>query len=215
MEAHKQCSHPDHEGNRSLPLSAFYNDKTSPSGKTSNCKECIKRSRARYRKANRDVVLERQRLRYAADPDYYAERNHAYYKANKHTVLRKVKEYAVERWEQYQEYYAQYYQKHRKTLLERSKRYGREQRGKVLAVQAKRRCALIQRTPSWFATDKDRVDALYELARKLSLQEGTPYHVDHVIPLQGKLVSGLHCADNLQIIPAEENFKKSNKFSPT
>ena len=38
------------------------------------------------------------------------------------------------------------------------------------------------------------------------------WHVDHIIPLQGKNVSGLHVFSNLRVIPGEENVKKSNKY---
>lgn len=50
------------------------------------------------------------------------------------------------------------------------------------------------------------------MSRSISKKTGTQHHVDHIIPLQGKLVSGLHVPWNLRIIPAHENLSKSNKI---
>ena len=70
--------------------------------------------------------------------------------------------------------------------------------------------AEIERTPVW--ANFDVIDALYAESRKISRETGIPHHVDHVIPLRGKLVSGLHVEGNLQIITASENCSKHNRF---
>jgi len=44
---------------------------------------------------------------------------------------------------------------------------------------------------------------------------GIQYHVDHIIPLQGENVCGLHIAANLRVIPARDNLAKSNKLKNT
>jgi len=61
-----------------------------------------------------------------------------------------------------------------------------------------------ERTPAW--ADRAKIDAIYAEARSKGLT------VDHIIPLRGKLVSGLHVHNNLQLSPASVNFSKGNKF---
>lgn len=77
---------------------------------------------------------------------------------------------------------------------------------KANANSAKRRAAKLNRTPAWSETVE--IEKFYANCHK-----GT--HVDHIIPLQGKLVSGLHCLANLQYLTAEENKIKKNNFDPT
>lgn len=74
----------------------------------------------------------------------------------------------------------------------------------------KRRAAKIQRTPAW--ADLDAMRDMYDRAHALTEETGAEYHVDHIYPLQGKLVSGLHVHNNLQILTASENSKKRNHF---
>ena len=79
------------------------------------------------------------------------------------------------------------------------------------ALESKRRAMQLQRTPSW-DPDAHLIIAKYQLATMLSQASGVPHHVDHIIPLQGHKVSGLHVFSNLRVIPGTDNVKKSNKF---
>lgn len=74
----------------------------------------------------------------------------------------------------------------------------------------KRRAAKLQRTPPW--VDMEAIRALYDEASRLTRTTGVPHHVDHEIPLQGTLVSGLHVHTNMRVIPASENVRKYNFF---
>jgi hypothetical protein len=74
----------------------------------------------------------------------------------------------------------------------------------------KRRVAKIRRTPPW--ADHEKIREIYDAALKLQAETGIAHHVDHVIPLQGKLVSGLHVENNLQVLPWHENITKRNRF---
>jgi hypothetical protein len=85
-------------------------------------------------------------------------------------------------------------------------------RGIVRFHAAKRRAAKLRRTPGW--ADMDAIKAIYQRARALTVRTGVEHHVDHDLPLQGRLVSGLHVHQNLQIITGRENSRKRNRFDP-
>lgn len=75
--------------------------------------------------------------------------------------------------------------------------------GKNAALRMKRHAAKLQRTPPW--ADFIAIAKVYIRAAQQGLT------VDHVIPLQGKLVSGLHVENNLQLLTKSENSKKGNR----
>lgn len=78
--------------------------------------------------------------------------------------------------------------------------------GVVLASNTERKRYVKERTPMW--ADRDAVAFFYE-CRSLGC------HVDHVLPLRGDTVSGLHVETNLQWLPAAVNIRKRNALWPS
>lgn len=93
-------------------------------------------------------------------------------------------------------------------------RYRSSERGRTMhaARESRRRADLLQRTPLW--SDATAIEKIYAEAVRLSIETGIPHDVDHVIPLKGKLVSGLHVANNLRPVHASINRRKHNQFDP-
>lgn len=85
---------------------------------------------------------------------------------------------------------------------------------KVIANVNKRRADKATRTPKWLTSEQwAAMDEHYVLAQRLSQETGTDHHVDHIVPLRGKKVSGLHVPWNLQVMTASANLQKSARFS--
>jgi hypothetical protein len=77
----------------------------------------------------------------------------------------------------------------------------------------KRKIDQQSRTPKWLSKDDFwMIQQAYEMAELRTKMFGFSWHVDHIIPLRGKKVSGLHTPTNLQVIPASVNASKNNKF---
>ena len=78
------------------------------------------------------------------------------------------------------------------------------------ASQARRRASKIFATPIW--ADEKAINWIYLEAVRLTRETGIKHVVDHIIPLQGKSVCGLHVENNLRVIPEIENLKKGNRY---
>lgn len=123
--------------------------------------------------------------------------------------------------EYHKEGYDQDYQKarmveYRLKNKEKTREYGRKYRSqnldKIAAKTAKRKATKLQATPEWLTEEHlDDIKSMYTLAKKFEGIFGLSYHVDHIVPLQGENVCGLHVPWNLQLLEAKLNLSKSNK----
>jgi len=96
--------------------------------------------------------------------------------------------------------------------LAQVKRYQKKYPERIRALQRKRDASKIGATPKW--ANLFFLEEAYDLARRRTKCTGFKWHVDHIVPLQSKLVCGLHSHTNIQVIPAIHNQKKNNKFWP-
>lgn len=105
------------------------------------------------------------------------------------------------------------YERTKEKHLAQKRVYRQANRAKVNALAKAYKVRKKNRIPKW--VDKDHmwlIKEAYELAQLRTELFRFSWHVDHIIPIQGELVSGLHVIENLQVIPGIENIKKKNKF---
>ncbi|MFZ4708219.1 MAG: hypothetical protein ACOYMH_00065 [Zwartia sp.] len=109
--------------------------------------------------------------------------------------------------------YQKQYEKTLKGIEARKKqltKYKKVNAAKVNAKNNNRRADKLLRTPKW--ANLLEIESIYKECQKISKETGILHHVDHIVPLKGKIVSGLHWEDNLQIIPAKLNMQKNNSW---
>ena len=133
-----------------------------------------------------------------ANPEKRAEQNKRYAKKYPEKLVAK----AI-RWRD----------KNPERAAELSRKTRQKHKDRVLANKAMYRAGKTKRTPAWLTEfDKLKIRCIYSVAAMLTKENKEPWHVDHVIPLHGKNVSGLHVPSNLWFIPGVENTLKNNKF---
>lgn len=103
-----------------------------------------------------------------------------------------------------------YYASNTIKINSKNKKYYKEHKAEKLAHVRKRQANILKAVPKW--ADLEKIAEIYKQREKISRETGISHHVDHIIPLKGKNVCGLHVEYNLQIISAEQNLRKSTKI---
>lgn len=110
----------------------------------------------------------------------------------------------------YKEYQRRWLEANRGKLLEQHLAWKRRNPSKNAASRRRYIAKKVQAVPAWASLET--VQVFYDFAHELSAATGVFYQVDHIVPLSSTIVCGLHCEDNLRVIPAELNRQKSNKL---
>ncbi len=93
-------------------------------------------------------------------------------------------------------------------------KYARKNPARIKAHKINYEAKLSKATPSWLTMEHwGQMNAIYEKARRLTEATGIRHEVDHIVPINGQLVSGLHVPWNLQILTQSENVSKSNRYA--
>jgi hypothetical protein len=169
--------------NQEKPFEAFYASSTHKSGYASWCKECESDRAKAKNKRNRDARLDKAKQWRDANKDRQAAAIKAWRESNPERTAAMYRDWA------------------------------QRNRDKVNAKWMKREASKKHRTPSWLTEDELwMIEQVYDIAATRTAMLGIEFHVDHIVPLQGKTVSGLHVPWNLQVLPAKLNRQKSNRF---
>lgn len=206
------------------------------------CKSCVSACNAAHREMNSERLKQKQSENYRANHAVRIARMAEYRANNRETMRRSSQNWyrnnreaalaaAAERFQKNKE--AVYQRK--KSWLERTaeirkakrtiyraikkehirewrKRHLQERMDYYIAKTAMRRAQKLKATPSW--CDQQAIRIVYAEAHRVTKETGLPHDVDHIVPLQGKNVCGLHVHYNLRIIPAAENRSKHNRWEP-
>lgn len=164
-------------------LSAFYPHKSTKSGYSSWCKECLSKRNKEFYLKEKELIINRSKLRFEKNRHEMNERRKAWYYQNKHRQIQS------------------------------NIRWAKNNREKVYLYASKRYQRLADATPEWLTDDHWKaIESVYAEASRTTELAGFDCQVDHIIPLNGKNVCGLHVPWNLRVVSKAYNCKKNNRL---
>jgi hypothetical protein len=177
------------------PLSGFYVRKD---GRYRiDCKDCCAARSSAYVAENKEQVSEYKKRWRAENLTRLKEAKRARYRKNAADAKQKVAAYRIKHPERVKSYKAKWKQSNRHKTREYRFVRGQAQR---------------QATPAW--ADREAMVAIYRTAREVTKITGAEHHVDHIVPVRSRVVCGLHCEQNMQILDAKANISKNNRHWP-
>ena len=155
-------------------------------------------------KANNDRYLEKY-------PDRLKTRKRKYYQENKANWAPFLARYKAENPEKCAEAIRAWNGRNpeKRKAYDQKSHARPEAKARNCARQSLRNAQKLNATPSWARIEA--MQEIYDFAAFMTRESGEPWEVDHTVPLISKIVCGLHCEDNLQVVPAKLNRSKGNR----
>lgn len=180
------------------PLSEFYKRKDSPDGYRNDCKVCRSSTSLKKYYENHEAGKARLKVahakRIANSPNFYAER----YAKYKEQDLARAK---------------LAYQANAEERKAKQRLWSKTNRGIANALSKRYKLKKAKATPLWLTPEQIyNMQCTYKVAAQLSETSSQKWHVDHIVPIRGKDVCGLHVPWNLQLLPAKMNMQKGNRI---
>jgi Fe-S cluster assembly scaffold protein SufB len=205
------------------PLEMFAIDKRLKCGRASGCKACQKS----WEIANKDKIAARRRRYYAENAEKQRAAARKWAQKNPERKRERKSVWYIANAEREREKARQAYHANPERSREASRLWQRKNRARATEVQrlrltrnpwlrsyyrVQRDYATKRATPSW--ANKFFISEAYRLSGLRAKLCGGVWHVDHIVPLRGKTVCGLHVEHNLQVIPGSVNSAKNNVWWP-
>jgi hypothetical protein len=168
-----------------------------------------------------ECKLEKPLTEFARNGKYYRNKCkvctrpqvNAWYSENKETHIEATTKWAKNNPDSRKATHQKYRQNNLDACRERCRSWQKNNPAAVTALVSKYRARKLNATPSWLTEEHyEQIKLVYEHAKECEMLTGDKYHVDHIVPLNGENISGLHVPWNLQVLPADINIAKSNKF---
>lgn len=205
----------------------YYTGKPCPKGhtdlrytKAGGCKACVAERSKQWVETNPAQALERNYIWRNNNKAKVQQQNREYYAANAKSKREKAAAYRKANPEKCLASQRASYERHRAKRLAEARAWKRKNadkvrsrtlewrdrnRNKVRALNAQRKQIIKQRTPVW--ADKKAIIDFYK-------NRPYGYEIDHILPLRGDRVSGLHVLENLQYLPSKDNHVKNKHYEP-
>lgn len=179
------------------PVSEFGLNRKEKDLLTRDCKPCRRALKKAHYYKNRESQIAAARAWNLAHPEIVKANKRASHRKNREAINARSREKYAERKAQ---------------ITAANTAWRKANPAKCREIKSRRRAAKLQRTPKWLSLEqKHQIFEIYKQAEDSCKFFGIEIHVDHIVPLQGKDVSGLHVPWNLQLLPGVTNLQKRNR----